>query len=174
MGMIRIRSASIEDAPCLWDAERRTAATAGLLAARSGEIPVGAFEAKIQALAGRGRYVVAQGDGQPVGHAFLEPLDGLAATSHVFQLTIVAHPAMTGRGVGSALLADLLGWAERDSRVKKVELRVRATNVRAIALYQKFGFEVEGRFRSRIRLADGTFIDDLAMAWFPGARGSAG
>ena len=51
-----------------------------------------------------------------------------------------------GRGIGTALLEDLFGWAQRDSRVKKVELRVRATNQRALALYRKFGFLEEGAF----------------------------
>jgi ribosomal protein S18 acetylase RimI-like enzyme len=127
------------------------------------------FEEKIEALVARGRYVVAEIDGNTVGHAFLEPLGNLAATSHVFVLTIVVHPGMLGRGIGSALLGNLLEWATQDARVMKVELRVRSTNTRAIALYRKLGFVEEGRFRRRLRLEDGTFIDDLAMAWFPGS-----
>jgi RimJ/RimL family protein N-acetyltransferase len=164
---MKIRSAVPSDAHSLWDAERQTATTPGLLVARPGEIPIDAFETKIELLASCGRYVVAELDGAPVGHAFLEPLGTLAATSHVFQLTIVVHPGHLGRGIGTSLLSDLLGWAHEDSRVKKIELRVRSTNQRAIALYRKFGFVEEGRFRSRVALPDGTFVDDLAMAWFP-------
>jgi RimJ/RimL family protein N-acetyltransferase len=44
---------------------------------------------------------------------------------------------------------------------------VRSTNARAIALYEKLGFVEEGRFRLRLRLDDGTFVDDIGMAWFP-------
>jgi len=165
--MIIIRTAVANDAATLWDAERRTAMTPGLLASRPGEIPAELFKEKIEALLARGRYVVAEVDGSIAGHALLEPLGNLAATSHVFLLTIVVHPGMLGQGIGSALLTDLLNWAARDARVKKVELRVRSTNARAIALYWKFGFVEEGRFRRRIRLEDGTFIDDLSLAWFP-------
>jgi RimJ/RimL family protein N-acetyltransferase len=165
--VIEIRSAAPTDAHSLWDAERQTAMTPGLLVASPGEILVEALEAKIESLGSRGRYIVAEIDRAPVGHAFLEPLGALAATSHVFQLTIVVHPGHLGRGIGTTLLGDLLGWAQRDSRVKKVELRVRSTNQRAIALYRKFGFVEEGCFRSRVALQDGTFVDDLAMAWFP-------
>jgi RimJ/RimL family protein N-acetyltransferase len=172
--MIKIRSAARSDAHLLWDAEQRTAMTPGLLAARPGEIPVEAFEAKIDSLATRGRYMVAELDGEPVGHAFLEPLGALAAIAHVFQLTMVVHPGHLGRGIGTALLGDLLDWAQRDARVRKIELRVRSTNQRAIGLYEKFGFREEGRFRSRIALPDGTFLDDLAMAWFPADRDGAG
>jgi putative acetyltransferase len=165
--MVNIRCAVPTDAHSLWDAERQTAMTPGLLVARPGEIPGDAFEAKIEVLASRGRYVVAELDGAPVGHAFLEPLGALTGIAHVFQLTIVVHPGHLGRGIGTTLLRDLLGWAQRDSRVKKVELRVRSTNQRAIALYKKLGFLEEGRFRNRVALQDRTFVDDLAMAWFP-------
>lgn len=165
--MLTIRTAAATDAATLWDAERRTAQTPGLLASRPGEIPVERFEEKIAALRDQGRYVVAELDGATVGHALLEPLGNLIATAHVYMLTIVVHPGRLGQGIGSALMQDLLDWAARDERVGKVELRVRSTNARAIALYTRFGFVEEGRFRRRLKMADGTFIDDVSMAWFP-------
>jgi RimJ/RimL family protein N-acetyltransferase len=60
-----------------------------------------------------------------------------------------------------------MDWANQTPHVKKIELLVRATNQRAIRLYSKLGFLEEGRFRDRVRLPDGSFVDDLAMAWFP-------
>jgi GNAT superfamily N-acetyltransferase len=54
--------------------------------------------------------------------------------------------------------------------LRKVELLVRDSNPGAIRLYQRLGFVEEGRFRDRIRLPDGTFGDDIAMAWFPPTR----
>jgi hypothetical protein len=65
--MVTIRSAAPTDAHLLWDAERQTAMTPGLLAARPGEILVDAFKAKIEALTSRGRYAVAELEGAPVG-----------------------------------------------------------------------------------------------------------
>jgi RimJ/RimL family protein N-acetyltransferase len=169
--VLTIRTAVAADAVTLWDAERRTALTPGLLASRPGEIPVERFEEKILALLDHGRYVVAELDGAPVGHALLEPLGSLAATAHVFSLTIVVHPGHLGRGIGSALMRDLLDWATRDDRVGKIELRVRSTNARAIALYKRCGFVEEGCFRRRLKMADGSFLDDVSMAWFPPDRG---
>lgn len=164
-----IRPARASDAAAIAEAERTTAATPGRLVGRPGEIPLAAYEEKIAALAndaGRGRYLVAEEAGQAVGHAFLEAMP-MAGNAHVFQLTVVVHPGHTGLGVGRRLLADLLGWARLEPRVHKVELLVRAGNVRAIALYRRMGFVEEGRLRDRVRASDGTFIDDLAMAWFP-------
>jgi RimJ/RimL family protein N-acetyltransferase len=61
----------------------------------------------------------------------------------------------------------LIDWASRSPAAGKIELIVRSSNERALRLYRKFGFREEGRFRNRIRLADGSYIDDISMAWFP-------
>jgi RimJ/RimL family protein N-acetyltransferase len=41
-----------------------------------------------------------------------------------------------------------------------------STNTRAITLYERAGFELEGRLRDEIRLPDGTFADDLWFAFW--------
>jgi RimJ/RimL family protein N-acetyltransferase len=65
------------------------------------------------------------------------------------------------------MLGDLLDWARRDARVGRVELKVRAGNLRAQNLYRSMGFVEEARFRNRVRRIDGLFEDDLGMAWLP-------
>jgi RimJ/RimL family protein N-acetyltransferase len=165
MGML-IRNARIEDAVLLVTAEKETARIPGMLVSRPHEFTVAAFEKKIAELADIGRYIVAEKDGQVVGHALLDPMP-LEAIAHVFRLTIVAHPGFLGQGIGSALIRDLLDWAAQMRRVEKIELLVRATNERAIRLYTKLGFVEEGRLKRRVRLADGSLIDDVTMAWFP-------
>ena len=161
-----IRKARIEDAVILVAAERETAQTPGLLVSQSYELTLEASETKIAELTDTGRYIVAEQDGKIVGHALLDPMP-LEAISHVFRLTIVVHPGYLGQGIGTALMKDLMNWARQNPGVEKIELLVRATNLRAIRMYSKLGFMEEGRFKKRIRLADGNFIDDLAMAWFP-------
>jgi len=166
MSNLLIREARPDDASVLVAAEKETARTPGLLVSRPDELTLQAFELKIAELAQRGRYIVAEKDGRIAGHALLDPMP-LQAILHVFRLTIVVHPGFTGQGIGTALLAELMDWAKRSPRVGKIELLVRATNQRAVHLYSKLGFIEEGRFHKRIRLPDGNFIDDLAMAWFP-------
>jgi len=100
------------------------------------------------------------------GHAFVEPMS-LESVHHVYRLTIVVHPGRTGRGVGTALLTYLQRWAPSVADLRKVELLVRGSNPGAIRLYHRLGFAEEGQLRDRIRLPDGTFVDDIAMAWFP-------
>lgn len=160
-----IRRAGKGDAAALCAAEKATALTPGLLVSQPHELQVEAFEQKIEFLEQQGMYLVAERDGVLAGHALLEPL-GLIAQAHVFSLTIVVHPGHVGLGIGTALMTELMAWAQGHPRVEKVELRVRATNARALALYKRFGFVEEGRFEQRIRQPDGSYIADISMARF--------
>lgn len=166
---MKIRQARRADAAALARAEAETARTPGLLVQRPGEIPAAAFAEKIEALRKRGRYIVAEEHEKAIGHAFLAPM-GLTANRHVFHLNIVVHPGSTGRGIGTALMSELMAWARANAKVGKVELLVRSTNRRAIALYRRFGFVQEGRFIGRVKLPNGRLVDDVAMAWFPRRR----
>lgn len=60
----------------------------------------------------------------------------------------------------------LLSWAEQQPQLEKIELLVRERNSVARKLYQQFGFVEEGRFERRIKLADGSYLADIAMARF--------
>jgi putative acetyltransferase len=162
-----IRLARVEDAPVMCAAEIETSRTPGRLVGHPDEFKVESFASKIAELAaGKGRYIVAERDGRAVGHAVLEPM-ALKRLAHVVRLTIVVHPGFERQGVGTALMQDLIAWATRTPAVGKIELNVRAINEGAIALYRKLGFVEEGRFKNRVRLEDGTFVDDIAMGWFP-------
>lgn len=68
----------------------------------------------------------------------------------------------TGQGLGAKLLQHLEKWA-RDQRLHKLELTVMAHNVRAIKLYTKMGFAIEG-VSSDSLFVDGRFVDELDMA----------
>jgi putative acetyltransferase len=172
--VVSVRNARLEDAPVLCAAEQEIARSAGYLVSQPNELRPEAFESLISALGdGRGCYLVAEEEGCIVGHAFLKPME-LRAVCHVLQLTIAVHPGCSRRGIGTMLMNALADWARHAPAVQKVELLVRSTNHRARRLYARFGFVEEGRLRNRIRLPDGTFIDDVTMAWFPKAPCASG
>ena len=165
--MLTLRVARVEDAAVLVNAERLVASRPGLLASRPEELHEETFRATIQRFANgdEGKYLVAERDGQLVGHGVLIPM-ALAATRHIVRLTLVVHFGNEGQGLGRLLLSGLIDWARAAPRVRKIELNVRATNTRAIGLYRSLGFEEQGRQLDRICLDDQTFLDDLEMGLF--------
>lgn len=164
-----IRKARREDAPLLAAAERAIASVPGELASRPNEIDDDAVRKMILDLndRGRGNYLVAEHAGAVVGHAFLESLS-LAATSHVVRLMIVVHEGNQRRGVGRALMDELLRWARSNPSVEKVELHVRSSNEPAIALYRSLGFVEEGRKARRLKIGPNEYLDDVYMALWVG------
>lgn len=67
-----------------------------------------------------------------------------------------------GKGIGERLLRGLIDWAPTVG-ITRLELQVFANNARAIALYERMGFQVEGRRRMAV-MVDGVAIDVLMMA----------
>jgi len=68
-----------------------------------------------------------------------------------------------GRGGGRALMDAAMAWLA-DSDMHKVELEVWPDNERAIGLYERYGFEVEGLRRDHYRRRDGSLRSALIMA----------
>lgn len=81
---------------------------------------------------------------------------------HCAHVVIGVRAAASGRGVGTALLDELSAWAARHG-VERLELTVVAHNERAIALYRRCGYDVEGTRRAAVRL-EGSYVDELFMA----------
>jgi ribosomal protein S18 acetylase RimI-like enzyme len=67
-----------------------------------------------------------------------------------------------GRGVGRALVEELLAWA-RGRDAHKVHLEVWPDNDPAIGLYESFGFTYEGRRVRQYRRRGGELWDSLIM-----------
>jgi [ribosomal protein S18]-alanine N-acetyltransferase len=81
------------------------------------------------------RYLVAETAGRIVGYAGLMCVQPIADVQ-----TIAVLPEHEGRGIGTALLTELLEEARRRG-AEDVLLEVRADNPRAQQLYLRFGFE---------------------------------
>ena len=65
-------------------------------------------------------------------------------------------------GIGSTLLETLIEWAKSSGIIKKLNLRVRLDNDRAIRLYERFGFVREG-LTTREHFIDSKFYDSIFM-----------
>lgn len=164
LGII-IRKAEIKDARAIVLAAREIAAIPGYFCSQPDEINEQTVIETINTLedAQKGIYLVAEIEGNIIGHAFLQPLH-LKSISHVAQLTIAVHQGSQEKGIGTALMKQLIEWAKYSKSIEKIELNVRATNKRAIALYKKMGFAEEGRLKKRLKINQDVYIDDILMA----------
>jgi len=107
--------------------------------------------------------LVAELDGEVVANAGLHPVGVAQRRRHVMTLGIAVAKAAHGRGVGSALMQALVDYADNWAGVLRIELTVYPDNARAIRLYEKFGFVLEGR-HAAYALRNGEFVDTLTMA----------
>jgi putative acetyltransferase len=96
-----------------------------------------------------------------VGWCDVAPVFG-HSRAHIGVLGIALLPEARHKGLGAALLQAAIdkSWARGLTRIA---LSVRTDNLNAKALYERFGFELEGTYR-RANLIDGVYYDAHAMA----------
>lgn len=89
----------------------------------------------------------------------------IALFAHVLGgLTVAVHPRRQGQGLGSRLFEALIAWARaQEPAVLRIELAAGGGNPDAVRLYERLGFQHEGRQVARGRLPDGRFEDDILM-----------
>ena len=93
------------------------------------------FEEWLEGLLEEGTHIVADRDGEIVGHGFFTP-----ASLSEPELAVFIHPEWQNRGIGTEVCRHIIAFArdaDRDGLVLDVEQRNRA----AISVYRKLGFE---------------------------------
>ncbi|MEO8114424.1 MAG: GNAT family N-acetyltransferase [Phenylobacterium sp.] len=105
--------------------------------------------------------LVAVIEGKVIGCLGLERYEN--RRGHAGQLGMAVHDAYAGRGAGTALMAAVIDLADNWLNLRRLELWVYADNARAIALYERFGFEREGLHRA-YAWRDGAYVDSMSMA----------
>jgi putative acetyltransferase len=118
------------------------------------EVPVGPTTGEL--------FVVAELNGVVVGNAGVHPLPHVRRR-HAAGIGMAVAKHAQGQGVGSALMAAIVDWADNWAQLLRLELTVYTDNPGAIALYRKFGFVDEGVHRA-FALREGVYVDALAMA----------
>ncbi len=66
--------------------------------------------------------------------------------------------------IGTAMMQYLMTWAQNTGIIRRMELEVFTHNARAIHVYQKLGFVIEGT-KHQAYLRDGRYVDSYLMAY---------
>jgi ribosomal protein S18 acetylase RimI-like enzyme len=103
---------------------------------------------------------VALVDERVVGWCDIVPIDR-PTRAHTGVLGVAVLPAFRGQGIGTALVRACLDLARR-AGLTRIELTVREHNARAVPLYERFGFAVEGLQPNAVRV-DGKYEGLVCM-----------
>lgn len=100
-------------------------------------------------------------EGRHVGGAGLDHIDGKNASAEVG--LFIGEPELWDKGLGGDVLRTLLRYGFEQLNLNRIQLRVFATNERAVHLYEKVGFQHEGRWREA-EFRHGRYHDMLWMS----------
>ena len=109
-------------------------------------------------------FLVAEVDNRIVGFSRCEG-SNLKRLNHKVEFGVCILREFWGYRIGKSLLQQSIQWAD-ENEVKKISLQVLETNEKAIQLYKKFGFEVEGILKHDKRLSDGKYYNTFIMGRF--------
>jgi putative acetyltransferase len=107
--------------------------------------------------------LVAVADGDVVGSLGLHTFPNAPRRRHIASLGMGVRDDLQGRGIGSALMQAATSMCDQWLQIRRLELEVYVDNPAAIALYKKFGFEIEGTLRM-YGFRDGQYVDVYAMS----------
>jgi RimJ/RimL family protein N-acetyltransferase len=108
-------------------------------------------------------FLVAETERKIVGQLNCRGRNDRKAIRHTVTLGMSVDRDWRGQGIGSLLMSNAIAWAKELEFIKRIELLVFERNETAIHLYQKFGFEIEGKHRKAI-FRDGVYLDNFTMA----------
>ena len=117
-------------------------------------------------------YLVAETGGRVVGTLSIHRRKDRLA--HVAGLGMAVHDDYHNQGIGTALMEAAMDLVDNWINLKRLELDVFTDNQRAIHLYEKFGFVIEGTRRA-LAVRDGEYVEAHSMARVrEGNRGAGG
>ncbi len=115
-------------------------------------------------------YLVVEADGEIVGslHCTPHPSPIMAPmVAHVVEIGLSLLPEWRGKGIGPELMKRGIDWAKQTGIIRRIELEVFVYNEKAIRIYERLGFEHEGR-RRKAYFRAGEYLDTLRMALWIG------
>lgn len=162
---ISIRSAKESDAASLISHRRALMAETTFMLYEQGELDKTEEDerARIRRLAARGNStVLVAEDGQLLVGNLTAVGGEVRRLRHSATLALGVARSHWGRGIGGQLLSAALTWSV-GAGLHRLELTVHTSNLQALGLYLRYGFQVEGVRRHSL-LVDGRYVDEYLMS----------
>ncbi|WMJ76204.1 MULTISPECIES: GNAT family N-acetyltransferase [unclassified Sedimentibacter] len=105
--------------------------------------------------------IIAEVNGKVVGNLTFNA-GNRQRTEHTGEFGISVSKAYWGYGIGEEFIKYMINWSKGSGIIRKINLRTRSDNERAIKLYKKLGFTEEGIIKRDICIS-GKFYDSLLM-----------
>ncbi len=156
---IQIRRAEVTDAEAVWRCFMTPLVVRNTL-----QTPYRSLESVREQLvrSGENDYpLVAVVNGEVVGMLGLH-IRTKPRVRHVADIGMMVRDDWQGQGVGSALMEAAVDLADKWLHLVRLELSVFVDNEPGLALYKKFGFEIEGTQR-KAAFREGSFVDVYLM-----------
>ncbi|GAU80111.1 GNAT family acetyltransferase YhhY [Fusibacter sp. 3D3] len=106
-------------------------------------------------------YLVAVADTTVIG-MIISSSSALSRIKHISDIIIGVDRAYWSIGVGSKLMEALIKWAE-DIGLKRLTLEVVEDNIKAIKLYEKYDFKIEGTKIADHFIGNDTYLNTIVM-----------
>ncbi len=168
--MLKFRSPTLDDLDKVRQLYRKVARLSGGIARREKEITTTYVRKFMKGAAASGFHLVVDHPHNRemiIGDLHCQTLTPKAFSHVLGALTIAIDPDFQGQGIGKILLQKLLNFVEQKRPdILRVELYTNESNHHALALYDKMGFNREGKMIGKIRTHDGNITSDIPLAWF--------
>ena len=165
-GEVSLRPTTLADAPAVLALHIAAASSpVSGLAREADEMALEPIQAVLAKALESGVAISAWAGGAIAGEIHASRLGPRQFAHNLLDLTVAVHPDRQGQGIGARLFEALFARARLlTPRIERIELMCSEGNGHALRLYQRLGFQIEGRFPGRIRPRDGTVQADLALA----------
>jgi RimJ/RimL family protein N-acetyltransferase len=119
------------------------------------------MEQKIEKINARGGVIIAaELENQLIGFITASRIP-LKRVKHRVHIVVGVLKKESGKGIGTRLFEELIEWA-KNNEISRLELTVMKHNEKAINLYKKIGFEIEGTKKNSL-IIDENFVDEYYM-----------
>jgi RimJ/RimL family protein N-acetyltransferase len=108
-------------------------------------------------------WLVAEREGEVIGSLDFHGGE-FARIRHVGSFGVTVRADFRNHGVGKGLVEMLLLWATSHPYIEKLTTNLFTNNTRAVALFNRFGFQSEGRRHREFLVAPGRYLDSILLA----------